>query len=163
MKAKIVLSLVLFLLVAGLVAEEAQVVRVTGHGKAKADMEPAQARQLAKRAAVLDGYRKLAAQAGFATISRENEKEYTEIKALLKGVTVTAERFPSDFEAEVDMEMPLEAFVNGVSDYKKFRFNRDLVRKLSERVQALSGQLEKIKLEMDLLQRQLAALEEKSQ
>lgn len=163
MKSKFILALFLSAMVSAVLGEELQVIRVTGIGRAPAGKEGSQARQLAKRAAVIDGYRKLAAQAGFAATRREDDKEITEIRALLKGVELKAERFPSDGEAEVDLEMPLSNLVASAANYKKFRFNRDLVRKLSERVQSLSGQLEKIKQEMDLLQKQLAALEEKAQ
>lgn len=155
MKRFIVGVLILGVLGAAAAAAGQEILRVKGRGKASPDTPPAQARVLAKRAAVLDGYRKLAEAAGFKSEAKEGSKESTEVQAYLKNFTITATNYLSDYEAEVDIEMPVAAVIANVADYKNTAaepsFVQEMLARLGEMEAALARLQDEVKQLKDLL------------
>jgi len=155
MKRFIVGVLIVGILGAAAAAAGQEVLRVKGRGKASPDTPPAQARVLAKRAAVLDGYRKLAEAAGFKSETKEGSKEAAEVQAYLKNFTITGTTYISDYEAEVDIEMPVAAVIANVADYKNASaepsFVQEMLARLADMETALAKLQDEVKQLKDLL------------
>ncbi len=139
-------------------AAGADLVKVKGYGKAPADSPPAQARLLAVRAAKLDGFRKLAAAAGFRTDTKEGTQEAVEVQAYLKNFKVTGTRNLSDYEAEVDIEMPLVEIIDNVAEYRKNKFDRRILQGLQEQISGIEQEMSRLQGEIKRLKDALSQL-----
>ena len=95
---------------------DSRVITVTGMGAAPPNaMNPAQANMLARRAAVVDGYRQLAESVKGVNVDAETTVEnmmvtsdviHTKISALIQGARIVAERaVPGGYEVTMQMNM----------------------------------------------------------
>ncbi len=85
------------------------VIRASGTGYEPAAYTGARARLMARRAAVVDGYRKLAAMRGKVVSSVTGRTYYESVGDFLKGASVVETRYYYDGRVEVDMELPVAA------------------------------------------------------
>ncbi|MBP8599441.1 MAG: LPP20 family lipoprotein [Selenomonas sp.] len=102
-------------LAAGGMNWENNVIRVTGSGVAPANARtPAQARMLARRAAIVDGYRQMAESAQGVKVDSEttvqnmmlvNDEVKTKVRACIQGARIISEQALPDGGYEVTMEV----------------------------------------------------------
>ncbi len=83
------------------------VVRATGTGYESPRHSGPQARLMARRAAIVDGYRKLAAMRGRVVSSLTGRTYYESVTDFVKGATVVETRYYYDGHVEADMELPV--------------------------------------------------------
>ncbi len=89
------------------------VIRASGVGLEPAGYSGAQARLMARRAAVVDGYRKLAAMRGRVWGSFTGRTYHESVDDFIKGAAVVETRYYYDGRVEVDMELPVDASAIG--------------------------------------------------
>ncbi len=83
------------------------VIRATGEGLQPPGQAGTQARLMARRAAIVDGYRKLATMRGKVVSSITGKDYYESASAFIKGAEVIETRYYYDGRVEVDMELPV--------------------------------------------------------
>lgn len=83
------------------------VIRATGEGLQPPGQAATQARLMARRAAIVDGYRKLATMRGKVVSSITGKDYYESASAFIKGAEVIETRYYYDGRVEVDMELPV--------------------------------------------------------
>lgn len=92
-------------------------IRTTGVGYESARHSGAQARLMARRAAIVDGYRKLASMRGKVLSSLTGKTYYESLDGFIQGATVLQTRYYYDGRVEADMELPVCASTYGAVDY----------------------------------------------
>ena len=89
------------------------VIQATGIGYESRRHSGAQARLMARRAAVVDGYRKIAAMRGKVVGSLTGKTYYESADDFIKGASVIETRYYYDGRVEVDMEAPVSVSRRG--------------------------------------------------
>ena len=98
------------------------VVRASGVGIEPAGHSGAQARLMARRAAVVDGYRKLAVMRGRVWGSFSGKAYHESVDDFIKGAVVIETRYYIGGRVEVDMEAPVNASaIGGASGPERIR------------------------------------------
>ncbi len=92
------------------------VIRASGVGIEPAGYSGAQARLMARRAAVVDGYRKLAVMRGRVWGSFSGKAYHESVDDFIKGAAVVEARYYISGRVEVDMEMPVNASEFGAAN-----------------------------------------------
>lgn len=83
------------------------VIRASGVGLEPAGRSGAQARLMARRAAIVDGYRKLGAMRGRVLGSFTGKTYHESASDFIRGAAVVETRYYYDGRVEVDMELPV--------------------------------------------------------
>lgn len=83
------------------------VIRASGVGLEPAGRSGAQARLMARRAAIVDGYRKLGAMRGRVLGSFTGKTYHESASDFIRGAVVVETRYYYDGRVEVDMELPV--------------------------------------------------------
>ena len=92
---------------------ETETLTVEGHGKARADEKNiGQARILAKRAALMDGYRNLAKATGQVQITAKDTLSEEKIDVLIKGATILSETYDANGNCTVVLSVPIYGVTN---------------------------------------------------
>ena len=95
---------------------ENDIITATGYGFPKKNAENmGQRKVLARRAAIMDGYRRLAEQAAGIHITTEKIMVKGEIDALITGAQITSEVYDEYGNCKVELSVPLYGVVNSVS------------------------------------------------
>lgn len=88
-----------------------------GYGMPPDDSDPRKAKSLAKRAAVMDAYRNLAAQAGNIRITNEETMSTSEVRALLNGAEIISEDYDENGNCTVVAKIPIYGVTNSVAKF----------------------------------------------
>lgn len=148
---------ILLLLFAHLGAED--VLKVTASGRASQDIKQvSKARAMAFRAAVLEGYKKIAEKAGLGKITRSGSIEYMYIKAFIKGAKVVSKNYLTDYEVEIVMEISLSQLVKNVSDYKTVHSEHESAR-VRKKIIVIENKLNSLRSELEELKKKLEEIE----
>ena len=92
---------------------ENEMLTAEGHGRAPLnENNPEQARSFAKRVALLDAYRKLAAEAKKVQITADRTILKTEITAVINGAKITSENFDESGNCSVVLSVPIYGVTN---------------------------------------------------
>ena len=83
------------------------VIRATGVGYESPRHSGAQARLMARRAAIVDGYRKVAVMRGKVVGSLTGKTYYESVDDFIKGASVVETRYYCDGRVEAEMELPV--------------------------------------------------------
>lgn len=98
------------------------VIRASGVGLEPAGRSGAQARLMARRAAIVDGYRKLGAMRGRVLGSFTGKTYHESASDFIRGAVVVETRYYYDGRVEVDMELPVAAGeVGGAATAERIR------------------------------------------
>ncbi len=89
------------------------VIRVSGTGREPSGYPAAQARLMARRAAVVDGYRKLAEMRNKVSGSITGKTYYKSVNEFITGASVVETRYYYNGHVEVDMELPVDVGAEG--------------------------------------------------
>ena len=84
------------------------VVRATGVGYEPSRYSGARARLMARRAAIVDGYRKLAGMRDKVASSLSGKTYYESVNAFIRGASVVETRYYYGGRVEVDIELPMD-------------------------------------------------------
>lgn len=147
-----------------MISNSGEMLRVKAIGKSSSGItDSSKARILALRAAKVVAYKKLAQSAGLEKFVKEGTKEYVEIQAILKNTKIVEKKYISDHEVEIVMEMPLSDLVDKITNFKKYRFNRSLIDKLTQKIDSMESDLKKMKTGLMELKGILKSLREISE
>lgn len=133
-------------------ADTDSMIRVTAVGRSSTDISSiSRARAAAFRAAKIEGYKKLAKAAG----------RNKDVSFFLKGARVVAQKYISDYEVEVVMEMPFNKTIVPSGQAKQNNQYRVEISNLEKEIKTISSQLSTLSRGLEELKKALKALEEK--
>jgi hypothetical protein len=143
-------------------AQDDPVLRVKAIGKASPHIiQKSRARAAAFRAAKIEGYKKMAAAAGFSQTYQLGNQKYVRVEAFLNGVRIVDKRYISDYEVEVIMEIPKAQLVEQVKKVKKSVYEMQISETKRE-IRAVRDQIQQLNLKLSELKEILKKLEVKA-
>jgi polyhydroxyalkanoate synthesis regulator phasin len=141
-------------------ARDDSILRVKALGRASPDItQKTKARAAALRAARVEGYKKLAAAAGFSSTYHLGNKKYIRVEAFLSGAQVVDKRYISDHEVEVTMEIPRAQVIEQFSEVKR-KFYEAQISEVKRKIRVVEAQMGELKSKLAELKEQLRKLEE---
>ncbi|MCP4154174.1 MAG: hypothetical protein GY757_40990 [bacterium] len=159
-KKKIISFFILYSLLF-MVSLAGETLRVRATGKSAPDVKPAsKARALALRAATLNAYRKLAEKIGWTKVIKAEGREYSELRAFLKGTRIVSKKYSTNHQVEIEMELAVIPQSGKRTSYNREYSKKELVR-LNKRIGKLEKSIDKMKVEVKALRKILKKLQKR--
>jgi HAMP domain-containing protein len=142
-----------------LVSQPGDVLRVKAVGKSSQDIKQgSMARAMALRAATLEGYRKIAEQAGLVKTARTGDREYKWAQVFLKGTKIVSKKYISDHEVEIVMEIPISQLEKTAAEFKAYAAEKERTQ-LKKEIDALEKKINILKSQLEALKKKLEKIE----